>query len=172
LLIALFTIFIDARLVPLQHVGDEPLAINAVSSNSFPIISPVLPAMNRVANSPIIPSRHNISVCYPVVGCFDNNDPFNNAGLEVPQSPEFIDTQFLLFTQEASTQPEFLFYNGNDQSITGSSLNSSRWLRIVVHGFVNNRNSIWINPLKEELLKLGDVRIILNFLIIICHEYF
>ena len=113
--------------------------------------------MNRGIVAPI---RVNTSVCYPVVGCFDNNDPFNNAALEVPQSPEFVDTQFLFYTQEASTQPEFLFYNGNDQSITQSSLNSSRWLRIIVHGFMNNRDSIWILPLKEELLKLKNVRTI------------
>jgi hypothetical protein len=104
------------------------------------------------------PPHADTSVCYPVVGCFDNNDPYNNAALEVPQTPEFIDTHFLLFTQEAPTAPEYLFYDGNDQSITESSLNSSRWLRIIVHGFINNRNSIWIQPLADELLKLKDVR--------------
>ncbi len=41
----------------------------------------------------------------------------------MPQSPDFIDTHFLLFTQEASITPEFLFYNGNDKSIEESSLN-------------------------------------------------
>lgn len=82
----------------------------------------------------------------------------------MPQSPDFIDTHFLLFTQEASITPEFLFYNGNDKSIEESSLNSSRWLRIIVHGFVNNRDSIWIAPLKDELLKLKDVRINIFYL--------
>jgi hypothetical protein len=134
-------------------VANQPLTIDAISANNVLAV----PIMNRVEKTPV---RVNNSVCYPVVGCFDNNDPFNNAALEVPQPPELIDTQFLLFTQEATTKPEFLFYNGNDQSITESSLNSTRWLRIIVHGFTNNRDSIWIQPLKDELLKLKDVRTI------------
>jgi hypothetical protein len=102
--------------------------------------------------------RPNTTLCYPVVGCFDNNDPFNNAGLEIPQSPEFIDTAFLLFTQEAPTNPEFLSYDASDDSFIQSSINPSRWLRIIIHGFTNNRDSIWIKPLRTELLKLKDVR--------------
>ncbi len=153
MLITLFTVLIDARLVELQHVATEPLTIDTISVNNVLAV----PTMNRAGKTLV---HVNTSVCYPVVGCFDNNDPFNNAALQVPQPPELIDTQFLLFTQEASIKPEFLFYNGNDQSITESSLNSTRWLRIIVHGFTNNRDSIWIQPLKDELLKLKDVRTI------------
>jgi len=134
-------------------VANQPLTIDAISANNVLAV----PTMNRAEKTLV---HVNTSVCYPVVGCFDNNDPFNNAALQVPQPPELIDTQFLLFTQEASIKPEFLFYNGNDQSITESSLNSTRWLRIIVHGFTNNRDSIWIQPLKDELLKLKDVRTI------------
>ncbi|CAF0740905.1 unnamed protein product [Adineta steineri] len=147
--VAVFNIFIDAGLVSLQHVDNQPLTINAISTNDVPIV----PTMNRAMKSPV---HANTSICYPVVGCFDNNAPFTNAAFEIPQSPEFIDTQFLLFTQETPTNPEFLFYNGNDKSIVESNLNSSRWLRIIVHGFINNRDSIWIKPLKDELLTLKD----------------
>jgi len=153
LLITLFSVLIDARLVELQHVATEPLTIDAISANNVLAV----PTMNRAEKTLV---HVNTTVCYPVVGCFDNNDPFNNAALQVPQPPELIDTQFLLFTQEASIKPEFLFYNGDDQSIIESSLNSTRWLRIIVHGFTNNRDSIWIQPLKDELLKLKDVRTI------------
>lgn len=98
------------------------------------------------------------SVCYPLVGCFDNNPPFDNAGLQVPQNPSVIDTQFLLFTHSTPTSPEFLQYHNNDSSIVNSKYNKSNWLRIIVHGFTNNRNSPWIKRLTEELLTLKDVR--------------
>lgn len=104
--------------------------------------------------------------CYPVVGCYDNKGPYSNAALEIPQSPEHIDTHFLLFTQENPTMPEFLYYDRDDESIQNSNLNPSRWLRIIVHGFSNNRDSVWIKPLQDELLKLKDVRIYL------CKFYF
>lgn len=99
----------------------------------------------------------NMTVCYPVVGCFDNNPPYDNAALEVPQSPEIIDTHYVLFTQEAPNNPEVLSYSVDDQVIKESSFNASRWLRIIVHGFINNRDSSWIKPLKDELLKLDKV---------------
>ena len=89
---------------------------------------------------------------------FDNNDPFNNAGLEVPQTPEFIDTAFLLFTQEAPTNPEFLFYDQDDETIINSNINPSRWLRIMIHGFTNNRDSVWMRKLKDGLLQLKNVK--------------
>lgn len=104
--------------------------------------------------------------CYPVVGCYDNKGPYSNAALEIPQPPEHIDTHFLLFTQENPTMPEFLYYDRDDESIQNSNLNPSRWLRIIVHGFSNNRDSVWIKPLQDELLKLKDVRIYL------CKFYF
>ncbi|CAF3013108.1 unnamed protein product [Rotaria sp. Silwood2] len=155
ILIALCIIFIDARLIPSESVVDEPLTIDVISTNNIPIV-PEVSMMGRVNILPVTSKQANTSVCYPVLGCFDNNEPYNNAGLEVPQTPEHINTQFLLFTQEASTTPETLFYDGNDQSIIESSINPSRWLRIIVHGFTNNRNSIWIKPLQDELLKLKD----------------
>ncbi|CAF0756734.1 unnamed protein product [Rotaria sordida] len=155
LLITLLIKFIDARLIPSESVANEPLTIDAMPINNVPIVSEIS-TMNRLNKLSATSKQANTSVCYPVVGCFDNNEPYNNAGLEVPQSPEHIDTQFLLFTQEAPETPEFLFYDTNDQSIIDSRLNSSRWLRIIVHGFTNNRNSIWIKPLQDELLKLKD----------------
>ncbi|CAF4399896.1 unnamed protein product, partial [Rotaria magnacalcarata] len=155
LLLGLFTISISARIIPLENVANEPLTIDIISTNNMPIV-PAMSTMDQAIQVPISPKLFRKSICYPVVGCYDNKEPYNNAALEIPQSPEHIDTHFLLFTQETPTTPEFLFYDGNDQSIRESSVNSSRWLRIIVHGFVNNRSSIWIKPLQDELLKLKD----------------
>ncbi|CAF0827221.1 unnamed protein product [Rotaria sordida] len=153
---------IDARLIPLQREINEPLIIDVLSTNNnlnIPVISTNNRALQRQKESGTPSSTGpvaNTTVCYPIVGCFDNNEPFNNAALEVPQSPEFINTGFLLFTQEAPTNPEIFSYDANDESIMKSSINPSRWLRIIVHGFQNNRESVWIAKLKTELLKLKN----------------
>ncbi|CAF4007835.1 unnamed protein product, partial [Adineta steineri] len=142
---------IDARLAPLQHMADKPLTIDAISANYIPIIS----SENQINKRQTTGPKPNTTVCYPLVGCFDNNDPFNNAGLEVPQAPEFIETAFLLFTQESPTNPEFLLYD-DDDSIRKVDVNPSRWLRIIIHGFSNNHDSVWMNKMKNELLKLKN----------------
>ena len=121
--------------------------------NNLPIRSTDATVAKRQTTSP---PKANTTICYSLVGCFDNNDPFNNAGLEVPQSPELVDTAFLLFTQDSPTNPEFLSYE-DDSSILKADINPSRWLRIIIHGFTNNRDSVWMGKLKTELLKLKNV---------------
>ncbi|CAF0989739.1 unnamed protein product [Rotaria sp. Silwood1] len=156
LLIALFIFSVDSRLVPLQHEINEPLTIDVLSTNNnlhIPVISSNNAVIRQKAASPPVA---NTTVCYPIVGCFDNNEPFNHAALEVPQSPEFINSAFLLYTQEAPTNPEFHYYDSDDESIIKSSINPSRWLRVIIHGFQNNRDSSWIPKLRAELLKLKN----------------
>ena len=159
LIISLSLVSINARLVPFQHIADGPITIEAISPDDLPIVSEILTRIQTDRASPIATKSEpkNITVCYPVVGCFDNNPPYDNAALEVPQSPEVIDTHYVLFTQESPNNPEVLSYNIDDQVIKESSFNASRWLRIIVHGFINNRDSSWIKPLKDELLKLDKV---------------
>lgn len=50
------------------------------------------------------------AVCYDYVGCFNNLPPFDNAHLNLPQSPNQIDTQFLLFTRRNPQNPDYLNY--------------------------------------------------------------
>ena len=152
MLICFPIIIINARLVPLQP------ALESISIDNILNLPLVVPNHRLGKRQTTTPPRANTTVCYPLVGCFDNNEPFNNAGFEVPQSPDFISTAFLLFTQEAPNVPEFLAYDGTDDSLAQSSINPSRWLRIIIHGFTNNRDSVWIKPLKEALMSLTDVR--------------
>ena len=154
LLLLLLPALIDARLVPTQLID----GISTDNILHIPIVVPANQASKRQTPPTTTPPRANTTVCYPVVGCFNNVDPFNNAALEVPQNPAFINTHFLLFTQESPNEPEFLLYDGTDDSLIQSSINPSRWLRIIVHGFTNTRDSVWIKPMKDALLKLGEVR--------------
>lgn len=155
LLIPLLILSTDARIISSQHDANGPLTIDTLSTDNVvhvPVISSNSGLSKRQTTAPVA----NTTVCYPLVGCFDNNEPFNNAGFEVPQSPDFVQTAFLLFTQESPTNPEFLQYD-DDESILSANLNPSRYLRIIIHGFQNNRDSVWIPPLRNELLKLKNV---------------
>lgn len=120
-----------------------------------PMSESLHPVMHTRANDD---SREENSVCYPVVGCFDSKAPFNNAAGGLPQDPTLINTHFLLFTKTNRKHPEVLDYDADDQSISQSQFNSSKWLRIIVHGFTNNRHSSWITHMTDELLKLRGVR--------------
>lgn len=160
ILIICIPALINGRLVPVRSILDEPLRIDAISTDNILNLPLVMPnsRLNKRQTTPTTPPRANTTVCYPLLDCFDNNEPFNNAGFEVPQSPDVVSTAFILFTQEAPNLPEFIAYDGTDESLLESSVNPSRWLRIIVHGFTNNRDSPWIQPLKEALLSLTDVR--------------
>lgn len=150
--------FIDARLVPLEETVNEPLVIDNVAKDNILEIETTTSSYSISKRQASSPARANTTVCYDLVGCFDNNEPFNNAAFEVPQSPDFVNTAFLLFTQESPTNPEFISYTSDDETIKKSSVNPSRWLRIIIHGFQNNRDSVWIPKLQAELLKLKNVR--------------
>ena len=90
-----------ARLVPFQNVAEEPLLIQAIVVNDAPLVPIAASAINDADRfSAAGATRMERKVCYPDVGCFDNHDPFNNAAQEVPQSPDYVNTQFLHFTQE------------------------------------------------------------------------
>ncbi|UJR19751.1 hypothetical protein I4U23_022884 [Adineta vaga] len=155
----LFIVSINGRIIPLSNHKNSMLAIDTVVDTDFGIISKNILKKNGWDNweeSSTSPAEAGTSVCYPVVGCFDNDPPFDNAGLEVPQNASIIKTTFLLFTSSRATDPEILEYDKNDKTIIDSKFNSSQWLRIIVHGFTNNRHSFWIPRLTEELLKLKN----------------
>lgn len=157
-MIICFPIVINARLVPLESTFKETSPVDSISIDNILNLPLIVPQHRLGKRQTPTPPRANTTVCYPLLDCFDNNEPFNNAGFEVPQSPDFISTAFILFTQEAPNVPEFLDYDGSDESLTQSSINPSRWLRIIIHGFTNNRDSYWIKPLKNALISLTDVR--------------
>lgn len=156
--IVVCAVLTDGRLVPFSSLDGGQLVIEAPTYSVVSIPTARKQGWLDWEETGKEPPVEGTSVCYPVVGCFDNYPPFDNAALEVPQDPSIVDTHFLLFTRTTPTQPDLLQYNKNDQSILNSKFNSSQWLRIIVHGFTNNRQSAWISRLTEELLKLKEVK--------------
>lgn len=90
--------------------------------------------------------------CYPFVGCFDNRPPFDNAGLDLPNSPARVGTVMLLFTPEGGSKPEVLDYT-NVNTVLHSHYDPARTTKFIIHGFTNTINTTWIYEMKDELLK-------------------
>ncbi|RUS75042.1 hypothetical protein EGW08_017197, partial [Elysia chlorotica] len=90
-------------------------------------------------------------VCYDVVGCFNNNPPFDNAGNELPGSPVEVGTKFHLYTIEKRDIATSLVYT-QPVSITNSNFRSDRPTKVVIHGLNNKETSDWIIKIRKALL--------------------
>ena len=78
------------------------------------------------------------TVCYGDLGCFSRTghfgDPRHRPISVVPQSPEIINTNFLLYTRQNPYEPQIL--NKSVASIVHSNLNIHRPTKILVAGFL------------------------------------
>lgn len=115
--------------------------------------------MNKSQESPK-PYPPNTQICFEDVGCFSNSYPWNNAADFLPVPPDVIKTEFLLFNKKNNNQEEGLSYT-NLSIINGSSFDVSLPLKILVHGFTNNRSTPWLNKLKETILEVDKVNVII-----------
>ena len=91
-------------------------------------------------------------VCYPVVGCFNNDAPFNNADHALPSNPLELGTKFHLYTWEKTEVPTSLVYT-QPVSITKSNFRSDRPTKVIIHGLNNSERSQWIIDMRRAFLK-------------------
>jgi hypothetical protein len=94
----------------------------------------------------------NSTVCYKYVGCFDNFPPFDNAGLDLPQPPEEIGTEFVLYTRRNWNTSKHLNYTSLT-SVRSSFYNSSAETKFIVHGFTSSIKTMWLHEMKNALLQ-------------------
>ena len=71
----------------------------------------------------------------------------------MPTSPEILRTEFLLFNEKNSKTEESLSYK-NVSDIENSSFDVNLPLKILIHGFSNNRSTGWLNLLKDTILEV------------------
>lgn len=99
------------------------------------------------------------TACYPRLGCFSIDPPFNNTDV-LPMSPSFINTQFYLFTD---------FHQRTPTTLSEDDLNSSRRTNfrpeldtvIISHGFLQNGRVDWMVHMAMEMLKRKPQNVIL-----------
>ena len=87
---------------------------------------------------------HNVlflgaEVCWPPYGCYNDNEPFDNNWVQLPQSPQYINTKFMLYTRKESTNPQIL----DDQdanSISVSNFDGRKRTVVMCHGYLGRPN--------------------------------
>jgi len=91
-------------------------------------------------------------VCYPPYGCFSKDFPFNSSFIPLPENPDTLNTTYHLYNR----------LNPNGQIISNDfqSLNGTKKLIVIAHGFIEDSKVWWIGPLKDELLNVEDSDVI------------
>lgn len=97
-------------------------------------------------------------VCYGDLGCFDKEETFKHLK-QLPEPPETVNTQFMLYTRKSSLEPQMLDYK-QPESILNSNLDPKLPLKFITHGFGGHGNLTWLWNLKSALLESHDVNVI------------
>ncbi|KAH9523766.1 Inactive pancreatic lipase- protein 1 [Bulinus truncatus] len=95
--------------------------------------------------------------CYsdPPVGCFPSGYPFNNSGGFYPQSPDTINIRFHLYSRRQNVTVSL----GNTLQDVQTSYNASLNTVIIIHGYLEGPDEIWIRELTTELLRRNDTNV-------------
>lgn len=95
--------------------------------------------------------NRNPEVCYDHIGCFSNVAPYDNANGRIPESPDHIQTEILLYTRQNPTE-EFLLNAYDVSNISHSHFDGSKKTVFIIHGYNDYATSDLIQDIKYELL--------------------
>ncbi len=103
-------------------------------------------------------------VTYPGIGTFTTKDFFDIVHRPIvllPQSPEHINTRFLLHTRKNLNEHQILKVHDHD-SIKNSLFNGKNPTKFIIHGFIDNQLfGDWMRKMKDEFLIAGDYNVII-----------
>ncbi|GFX52407.1 pancreatic lipase-related protein 2 [Trichonephila clavipes] len=99
------------------------------------------------------------SVCYEELGCFDKNGTFKHLK-QLPEPPETVNTQFLLYTRKNMHSPQIVDYK-KPETILNSNINPKLPLKFITHGFGGKNNLTWVWEMKNAFLKMEDLNVII-----------
>ncbi|XP_058527507.1 pancreatic triacylglycerol lipase-like [Ochotona princeps] len=101
-------------------------------------------------------------VCYDKIGCFTDDSPWSGVsgrpGKSLPQSPEVVNTRFLLYTNE--NQGSYQEIVADASSIKNSNFKTSRKTRFIIHGFTSSGEKSWLSTICKNLFKVESVNCI------------
>ena len=103
--------------------------------------------INQIYNLSI--NRDEEVVCYPKVGCFKDEGPFDYLDT-LPASPEQINTTFTLFNREEKNGYELDLENIT--TIENSKILTDRPIKVVIHGFGSSGKRQWVVQMTEALI--------------------
>ena len=97
-------------------------------------------------------------VCYDKYGCFTDEYPFSGSLQRplafLPEEPAKINTTFILYNRKEK--------NGKyvDVATIQKSFMSSTATKFLVHGYTNDAYITWVQSMKDEFLKSGQMNVI------------
>ncbi|XP_034185022.1 pancreatic triacylglycerol lipase isoform X1 [Osmia lignaria lignaria] len=98
-------------------------------------------------------------ICYDLVGCFA--DPPPRLTLKrPPEHPNVIQTRFLLYTRTRRESPDSLQYGDDFTSILHSRFNTSKPLKVIIHGYKGSGSDVGAILLVQALLNLEDTSVL------------
>ncbi|KOC67729.1 Pancreatic lipase-related protein 2 [Habropoda laboriosa] len=121
----------------------------------------LLPGRSRVTLSRIKANRQTLkpTICFDLVGCFA--DPMGKLAFQKPpEHPSVIQTRFLLYTRSNRDAPESLLYGDDFKSILKSRFNSTRHMKVVIHGYKGSGSDVGAVRLVQGLLDLEDLNVL------------
>ncbi|RXG62156.1 Pancreatic lipase-related protein 2, partial [Armadillidium vulgare] len=102
--------------------------------------------------------RDEEMVCYKDLGCFRDEGPFDYFDM-LPNSPEEVNTKFILHTKQNQKREQFLSYT-NASTILNSNFTPKRKTKVIIHGFGSSCHRVWVREMRETFLKMEDVNVI------------
>ncbi|CAH1243014.1 PNLIPRP3 [Branchiostoma lanceolatum] len=116
------------------------------------------PAMTTTPRPPQV-------VCFGDLGCFSDEYPFDNTGGVVPQSPEYINTMFYVFTKSNPTIEARQAISYDDiLSVQNSPFDPTKPVKVLIHGFYSysiTGDPFWAGDAMREMLIRDDMNVII-----------
>ncbi|CAH1243015.1 PNLIPRP3 [Branchiostoma lanceolatum] len=116
------------------------------------------PAMTTTPRPPQV-------VCFGDLGCFSDEYPFDNTGGVVPQSPEYINTMFYVFTKSNPTIEARQAISYDDiLSVQNSPFDPTKPVKVLIHGFYSysiTGDPFWAGDAMREMLIRDDINVII-----------
>lgn len=80
----------------------------------------------------------------------------------MPQSPQHVDPQFLLYTRKNLHDQENVHWNSTESIKESKYFNGSLPTKVIVHGFLDNQAlGHWMKDMKDRFLEEGDYNVII-----------
>uniref|UniRef100_F7AMZ2 Pancreatic lipase-related protein 2-like n=1 Tax=Ciona intestinalis TaxID=7719 RepID=F7AMZ2_CIOIN len=101
------------------------------------------------------------TVTYPGLGTFTDDPPWGDTTERpvgyLPQSPEEVNTRFYLDTR---TQTDVEVFNTDMHGFGQTTFDRSRLTRFIVHGYIQNGDTLWMNDMSSALRSVENVNVI------------
>jgi len=92
-------------------------------------------------------------VCCPNTGCFNDNPPYDH--LPLPWCENEINPEYLVYTRSNRADAQMM-----TRSSIPSVFSTSKKTFFLIHGYTNDKNTLWLRNMKNTLLNKGDYNVV------------